>query len=56
VVHTSELHHAHSDVVLFRVFCAVRTRLWSHLWFHCMLFFGYRAWVTVNMTQALFCG
>ena len=34
-----ELHHAHGDVVPFRVLCAVRTRLQSRWWFHCTLLF-----------------
>ena len=34
-----ELHHAHGDVVPFRVLCAVRTRLRSRWWFRCTLLF-----------------
>ena len=34
-----ELHRAHCELVLFRVLCAVRTRLWSQWWFYCTLLF-----------------
>jgi len=42
-VHTANcMHHAHCDMVLFRVLCAVRTRLRSQWWFHCTLSFTSR--------------
>ena len=38
-----ELHHAHGDMVPFRVLCAIRTQLRSCWWFRCTLFFASRA-------------
>ena len=34
-----ELHHAHCDMMLFRVLCVIRTQLRSQWWFLCTLLF-----------------
>ena len=46
-----ELHHAHGDMVPFRVLRAIRTWLWTRWWFQCMSNYSLQGFKGIELLQ-----